>query len=223
MKPCVIIPTNNGAAYLPQILDSLPNTLTVAVIDTGTTDLKSRKLLLQVDTRWPNAKVIYTPFHGYATGALLWMYWNYDQNAVDEYLLLQDSLICLVPDVLEKFKNAMPGKIGAVAWTGFAFGFDDDLERAYAEDTIPDSAPPRGIFGPILYTNKDTLDWLNDMRLLPPYPVNQHQSKGSERIWAMAFHKAKVPVVELTKQWDAGRMENVQAGDIFKKLFVVRP
>jgi hypothetical protein len=151
----------------------------------------------------------------YPTGAYLDAYNELTQ--FDNFLFIQDSMVALVPDYVAWFREQMP-ELGAVAWGKFAFGFDNSAQREQLERKYQGPVPEFGLFGPIFFTNRASLDLLKEKDLLPPVPTNKLEAQGSERAWAMAFHAAGLPLMGPT--WDKLLME--QGLGPFKKTFANR-
>lgn len=135
-----------------------------------------------------------TPYRGYDTGAYLWAYWNVPAK---NYLFLQDSCCPREDDFVEQFARAMPGPGGAVGWSSFTMTcWDSDAQRTATEWMYGsrDAWPQYGIFGPIFYTNRQSLDFMSERGLLPMPPVHKQQQQAMERAWAILFHRAGLRV-----------------------------
>lgn len=158
----------------------------VAVVDTGSENYQERKMPV-------NAIQLQTPYKGYDTGAYLWAYFNIPAK---NYLFLQDSCMPTHDSFVEEFACRMPDDdLGAVAWVAFEGHLWDTAEQRTAMKFIFDAGLPlQGIFGPIFYTSRSSLDLLRSKGLLPPYPTHKMMAQGMERGWAMAFEKAGMPV-----------------------------
>jgi hypothetical protein len=216
----ILIPTNNGKKHLEALLPQLRGQRNrVVIIDTGSTDKDSIKYFNDLD----DASYIkmQTPFHGHATGALLWFYWTRQLNPADNILLLQDSIKINYKDFMKVFLDLMPTR-GAVCWTKFSgMNWDHPDQQTTIETMYGLSEGADGIFGPIFMTNKKTLDYMNKKCLLPMPPNNKVMAMGSERAWAICFKRAGLHVEAATKQWDEGKMESDEG--LFRKVFVLRP
>jgi len=195
IEDLIVIPTNNGYKHLDKLLKSIHTDCPILIIDTGSTDeehldyvINAKCLNVDLNLLRPEQ----TPFKGYACGAKLWAYWKHPAN---NYLFLQDSLEVIEQDFLEQFKEkfSYAGR-GAAAWTSFDFEFDPGLQEQAMRYMYGDFIPKYGIFGPIFYTSRDTLEFIDRQNGLPAYPVHAHQSQGLERGWAMIFEKYGLPV-----------------------------
>lgn len=185
----VVIATNGGADLLAQ---SLPKTQPwpVVVVETGALT----PAVMDECDKWDNVAYLNTPYRGYDTGAYLWAYWNVRAK---NYLFMQDSCCPREKDFVEQFARAMPGEMGAVGWSSFTMEcWDSDAQKNATAWMYGERAkwPPKGIFGPIFYTNHKTLLHLSLHGLLPMPPVHKQQQQAMERAWAILFHRAGVRV-----------------------------
>lgn len=154
---------------------------------------------------------------GHPTGAYLWAVEQY--AAYDRFLFIQDSMTFLA-NPLPWFRDQWTGS-GAVAWQRFPMQWDTHEQRQAVEDRYPSVYPSHGIFGPVFYTDRGSLDLLRERDLLPAVPQNRMDAQGSERAWAYAFAAAGLPVVG--PEWNP---EALKAGDPvgpFRKVFANRP
>lgn len=126
----------------------------------------------------------------YCTGAYLWAYRNTD---ADEFIFIQDSMTANA-DPWPWFRQRMPGPIGAVAWGLFSLCWADPEQAEWTYSHYPDTRLGYGIFGPIFYTNRATLDLLHERNVVPPTPTSRWEEQGNERGWALAFAAAGVPL-----------------------------
>lgn len=245
----LIVVASHGPDHIEKCLDSLMPSVegggksSVLVVDTKSSDVQHLFPLLKKhasparesmglgslpDNWWlEKFNVGVTPFKGYTTGAYLWAYWHYPAK---NYLFMQDSMEAITEDYLAPFKEKQPER-GAVAWCKFKEDFDSPEQKAWAHyilNSDPDWEPNNheylgeGIFGPVFYVSKETLDELSERGLLPPTPTTKYQSQGMERIWPWLFSKAGMPVESLSGYWDAGKMERGELDGIFKKTFADR-
>ena len=210
----IVIPTNNDKESLLRLLSQIHNDAQILVVDTGSVE----PYLDEAKSLYPHILVDRTPFKGYSWGAFLWAYWHY---VAQNYLLLQDSLEVNDPNFLLAFRDKCPPR-GIAAWTHFLFGFDFDNERLWSESMFGVVSPKYGVFGPIFYTHKTTLDELTEKGLLFPYPVNKEGLMACERILSVVLEKAGMENIAVTDQWPLGKMKDSNYG-LFKKTFVNRP
>ena len=202
----VVIATHGGADLLAE---SLPKTqpYPVVVVETG---IVTPAVLDEVD-KWDNVAYLHTPYAGYDTGAYLWAFWHVRAK---NYLFMQDSCSPREKDYVARFANAMPGGMGAGGWSSFTMTcWDSDAQRLSTAWMygLPQSWPPKGIFGPIFYTNRKTLVHMRDNGLLPMPPVQKEQQQAMERAWAILFHRAGVRVNFLVDE-DMPRGYDMEAG-----------
>lgn len=153
---------------------------------------------------------------GHPTGAYLWAVEQY--AAFNRFLFIQDSMTVLT-NPLPWFRDQWPGS-GAVAWQRFPMQWDNDEQRAEVEDRYA-SRPSHGIFGPVFYTDRASLDVLAAEDLLPAIPQTRMQAQGSERAWAYAFADGGLPVVG--PEWDPHALKAGDPRGPFRKVFANRP
>lgn len=153
---------------------------------------------------------------GWSTGAYLWAV---EQHAAyDRFLFIQDSMTALA-DPLPWFRDQWTGA-GAVAWQVFPMQWDSDDQRRAVEDRY-ESRPSHGIFGPVFYTDRASLDNLAALGLTPHLPHNRIGAQGTERAWAYAYAQAGLPVAGLP--WNATAMQSENGYGPFRKVFANRP
>lgn len=152
---------------------------------------------------------------GHPTAAYLWAYDNY---RADRYLFVQDSMTAF-GDPLPWFSNQLPAEGGAVAWGRFLMQWDTVEQRQHVEDQYPGVDADFGIFGPVFYTDRASLDLLAAKDLFPQIPRTRMEAQGTERAWAYAYAAAGLPVVG--PEWSHHEMQR-QFGP-FRKVWAKRP
>lgn len=152
---------------------------------------------------------------GYSTGAYLWAYEQYADY--DRFLFIQDSMTALA-DPLPWFRDLWQGS-GAACWGLFPMQWDTYEQAAEVGARYPHAVPRHGIFGPIFYTDRASLDLLAKQGLFPKLPTCRLDAQTAERSWAYAFATAGLPFVG--PEWNPGQM---QAGfGPFRKTWAARP
>jgi len=189
LKELVVIATHGGVDLLR---DSLPKfgDRPVAVIETG----RITPEIVELTEQSKNVVYLSTPYKGYDTGAYLWAYWMME---AEKYLFLQDSCYPREKDYFEQFAQRMPGQMGAVGWSSFGMDVWDSEPQLAATEWMygaKEAWPKKGIFGPIFYTTRETLKFMDDQRLLPMPPVHKQAQQACERAWAILFHRAGLKV-----------------------------
>jgi hypothetical protein len=152
---------------------------------------------------------------GYSTGAYLWAVEQY--AAYDRFLFMQDSMTALA-DPLPWFRDLWRGS-GAACWALFPMQWDNAGQAAEVSSAYPLAAPRHGIFGPVFYTDRASLDVLANGGLLPKIPQSRLDAQTAERSWAYAFATAGMPVTG--PEWNPAQMQ-VGLGP-FKKTWAARP
>ncbi len=204
-KTLVVVAHHNNAENLKRWLH-YKGTNPVLVVDTGSPP----EMILPFMEDAENNLIVRTPYRGYDTGAYLWAYYNF---RYDNYLFVQDSCYPRDADFVEQFANLMPKNgLGAVGWTGFDMNiWDSNEQRAAIEWMYGKEWPKLGIFGPIFYTSRISLDRLAARGLLPSPPLHKQHAQGMERAWAIAFHRAGMNVNFMVEEF-APRRETMAAG-----------
>lgn len=203
----LVVIASHGQDHIRDCLDSLGDKYEILVVTSPGEKIRS----------YGHVRAVELPFQGYTTGKYLWAYWNYPAK---NFFFMQDSMQALQKDYLAPFIKQQPTR-GAVAWAKFPLMFDDPHQIQWATYCYGENLPTHGIFGPIFYTNRQSLDELRDKQLLPPTPMNKPQAQGTERLWAMAFHNAGMPVLGPHWGFDTEAMETGTWGT-FTKTWVDR-
>lgn len=140
----------------------------------------------------------------------------------DAYLLLQDTLEPLVDDVVAPFEAAAEKhRTSAVGWASFPMFFDDPQQQAQVTSQyvyVP--KPEHGIFGPIFWVTRKTLEKIDKQHRLPKHPASKMEAQGTERAWAYALALLGVQPAFL-HEWSN---EHLASGDAlpFRKVFAGR-
>ena len=215
----VVVATNNGKKRIEQFLSAQTHRHPIAIVDTGSRDTEAIQYLERLPRERPGVEVLQTPYRGYDTGAYLWAYWNLPFK---NYLFLQDSMTPRVPDYAERMLTVANGWVAA--WAGFNIGIWDGQEQLdsvmYMFRHVPGDLPEYGIFGPNFLASHDALDRLRERGLLPSVPTHKEAAQGCERGWAIAFHRAEIPVSIVVPEHEPRRTEMEQGKyPIFTKSF----
>lgn len=158
---------------------------------------------------------INTEAGGRDTGAYLTAYRKH--RNFDGYFFMHDSMQIKRPDFLKYF--ARPDRV--TAWLRFPFFFDEKEQEEYIAKILGQgSYPPDGIFGSIFYVPRQALATLEKKKLLPVPPLTRLEQQGWERGWAIAFHRAGIPV-EFIDRYDSVKFNSNQY-EHFYKIFVGR-
>lgn len=152
---------------------------------------------------------------GYSTGAYLWAYEQY--AAYDRFLFVQDSMTAL-SDPMPWFRDQWPGS-GASCWGLFPMQWDTWEQANEVAARYPGVNPHHGIFGPVFYTDRASLDLLAKAELFPKRPESRLDAQTAERSWAYAFATAGLPVVG--PGWDPHVMQSGLGP--FRKTWAARP
>lgn len=205
VRPAVdelIVVAAHGPLWIDQCRESLGDA-PVLVVDTGSDEV-------------PHADAC---IHGgHPTGAYRWAY---EHRKADRYLFIQDSMTCVVDDPLPWFRDQWSESGAAVAWQRFSMQWDSDEQRRAVEERYPGVNPTHGVFGPVFYVDRASLDLLAARDLMPMVPQDRIQAQGSERAWAFAFAAAGLPVVG--PDWEPHALVAGDSVGPFRKVFANRP
>ena len=145
-----------------------------------------------------------------------------DRRRHRAYLFLQDSLEPLTDNPALPFEEcAAKRRADAVGWARFPMFFDDpEQEHRVVNQYAWVKQPQYGIFGPIFWCTRKTMERLEKNFRFPLAPENKMDAQGTERAWAFAF-AAVAAKVEFLHNWDN---EFLTSGDAlpFRKVFAGR-
>jgi hypothetical protein len=218
MHDNLVVIAAHGSEYINECLDKLGNKYPILIVDTFS------KKPLEIESRFDvwNLSIVRLPYMGFTTGAYLWAYWHFPAK---NYFFMQDSMFYHEedPDYLAPFIERLPNR-GLVSWASFNQGWDDDRQYEWAKylyegEYIEEKS--WGVWGPVFYISRESLDELRDKQLLPPTPMNKVQAQGCERLWGWAIKNAKMEHRSLCGQWDAFKMQDGEF-PFFTKKFAAR-
>ena len=221
----IVISTNNGAQWLPALIKSLeiygPTEEEYLVVDTQSSDQEYWEWVQKLPTQTSlKVKVTQTPYAGRDTGAIVWAYRNFP---ADEYMFLHDTLIVKEVGWLDKFREVMP-ELGVVAWKYFDYEWYNDQATAdFVMNAIGYNDNHKiGIFGPIMYTNRKTLDLFESKKLLEAIPTCKAEMQAMELGWVAICYAAKVPLLALYKHNHDPIIDKHDNYPLFTKFFARR-
>ncbi len=165
--------------------------------------------------RWSTAE------GGHPSQALIRAYRS-DHRRHRAYLLLQDSLEPLIDLVAAPFEDeAESKKTSVVGWASFPMFYDTADQKAWVLNQYPSlGGITHGIFGPIFWVERKTLERLDKAGRFPKAPETKLQAQGTERAWAFAFGLLGIKPAFL-HEWSN---EFLESGDAlpFRKVFAGR-
>jgi hypothetical protein len=215
----IVIATNNGKNYLPNLLNSLEDidllNNKILILDTGSTDkeylsnLKSKHEII-VDR---------TPYSGYDTGAYIYAYNNYiDEN----YLFLQDSIIIkeksLIRDGLSILDNNTI--VPLIIFDPKKNFYDNHVQMEWVNSKIGSHIYEYGIFGPMFFAKRITLDKIKNINNAIPYDKNTQQAM--ERGWSVFFKQNGINIVPLERYEHSNYLFDIDGYKYIKKFFPIR-
>jgi hypothetical protein len=186
----IVISTNNGINYLPNLLRTLEkineNNIPISIIDTGSTDIEFISYLEELKSL-NKYKILQTPYKGYDTGAYIFAYENID---APYYIFLHDSVEIKHKDFLDNINNNLKDNTIIVF-----FKFDNKrdfieiLSNFYLKEDINDF--PIGVFGPMFACSKQTMDLMYNSKLFF-IPKDKGEQMAMERGWGIIAYKLKL-------------------------------
>ena len=221
LKDLIVIATHNNKKVLTDMLAGINPAHDFLIVDTSS----ETDYVTSLANEFPHLKlrVTRTPYKGYAWGAYMWAYHNFPAK---NYLFLHDSLIITKQDYLERFKAVQP-KLGIAAWAHFRFRYGPDTQRQWVNKILGisgrDNDPEYGVFGPIFYCNRQTLDGLKEKGLLFPYPTDKNLACATERAVSVIIKMAGYENRQVVNQYIDGKIAADNYDGFFKKVFVRRP
>jgi len=145
-----------------------------------------------------------------------------DRRRHRAYLFIQDSLEPMMDDVTGLFEEcARKRRADVVGWARFPMFFDSpEQEHRVTNQYAWVHRPAYGVFGPIFWATRKTMERLEKNYRFPLAPENKMDAQGTERAWAYAF-AAVAARVEFLHDWSN---EFLTSGDAlpFRKVFAGR-
>ena len=124
--------------------------------------------------------------------------------------------------VAAPFEDAANAKGTPVCgWASFPLFFDNAEQESKVVYQYPSvKRPEHGIFGPIFWVERKTMEALDRYGRFPATPESKMDAQGTERAWAFAFSALGITPTFL-HEWSN---EFVQSGDAypFRKFFADR-
>jgi hypothetical protein len=184
----IVIATNNGMEFLPNLLSDLEKfniTEEISIIDTQSSDsefidylenLKSfNKFKLKIN-------IYKTPYKGFDTGAYIYAIQNLKS---DRFIFLQDSIRIKSVDffnlIEEKLK--ISNVVTILTFDGGFWGSQNQID--FSLKHFGTSVFETGIFGPMFSISYIDSQKLNKNLLI--YPENKEQQNAMERCWCIIF------------------------------------
>ena len=220
----IVIISHNGIDCLPRLIKSIeqygPLDEEYLIVDTQSNEsefLKYLDSLINYDMF--NLKVVQSPYNGYELGTITWVAKNYKR---EDYIFLQDAMEVKESNWLNKFREGMPDKIGLVAWQLYDyFAYNDKTTADWVLNNIGvNDFKGKGVFGAILYTNRETFNILESKGFLNIIPTNKHEAIAGELALSAMCHAAEIPMVGLyIHDWD---LMNNKKMPLFNKYILQR-
>lgn len=195
MSVLVVVASYNGKDFLPRLLSSLEEhkkeEFDILVVDTGTTDIESLKVLESIKSKYMVEK---TPYAGYDTGAYIYAIKG---HLYDEYIFLHDSIEVLSDSFINDFRVHQKD---VCYYANFCLGYDNEEQRQHLVDIgIFNSKSTHGCFGPLFYAKRNVLeDILKTFEVDKIIPTTKIHQQGMERGWSMMFDKVTNSIASIT-------------------------
>jgi hypothetical protein len=194
----VVIPTYDGQIFLQSLVNKVQdypaNGHDILLIDTGTTDPYSLKILDDVENgKYPGVKTMKSKFGGYELGAIVTAIREFPDE--EKFLFMHDSTVPKCADWVEQFENKLTPDVGAVAWIKFrpwqAYLSPYHLQYVHSVSS-PDQDPNKpdsGIFGSIFMCHGDILRQIDKDGYIKNPIGNKVEAECWERIWSILIDK----------------------------------
>lgn len=215
----IVIATNNGKNYLQNLLNSIEDidilNNKILILDTGSTDkeylnnLKSRHEIILDNT----------PYNGYDTGAYIYAYNNYvDEN----YLFLQDSIYIkdkyLIKDGLSILNEHTI--VPLIVFNPINNFYDNQEQINWVQNKIGHHHYQIGIFGPMFFAKRASLDKIKNLNNLIPH--NKNIQQAMERGWSVVFEQNNLNILPLEKYQHSNHLFDIDGYKYIKKFFPIR-
>ena len=184
----IVIATNNGIDFLPNLLSDLEKfniTEEISIIDTQSSDSEFINYLenLKSFNKFKLKINIYkTPYKGFDTGAYIYAIQNLKS---DRFIFLQDSIRIKSVDffnlIEEKLK--ISNVVTILTFDGGFWGSQNQID--FSLKHFGTSVFETGIFGPMFSISYIDSQKLNKNLLI--YPENKEQQNAMERCWSIIF------------------------------------
>lgn len=223
-KTLVVVATNNGAQWLEGLFNSIDEfggrgDADIIIVDTGSTDGGQTTAYMGHMVRMKKVDKVMMIDGGYCTRAYLESYNRY-KNAYDNFIFIHDSMKVKDADWVGVFTAPFQfTPLLAIPWLTFGMWYDNDEQKEYIQKRYGADEPLNGFFGPIFSTTREALEELDKKGLLPTPPSNKTEECGWERGWAVAFHQAGIPAMELNHGVTGENLNN----DVYTHLTKIRP
>lgn len=216
----IVIATNNGMRFLPNLLSDLEKfdiTEEISIIDTQSSDVEFinylENLKLSNDLKL-NIKVYQTPYRGFDTGAYIYAMQNFKS---DRFIFLHDSIRIKTKEffdvITEKLKSS-----NVVSLMTFDGGFwDDNNQINFSIEHFGSGTFKKGIFGPmfsISYSDSQLID-----KNILIYPINKYQQQAMERCWSVIFEKYNLTIDSVEGEHNDYKINN----DLYQYFTKIKP
>lgn len=192
----VIIATNNGHLYLEKLLVDFENFFIdkeICLIDTGSTDEESLKLLDEIKNKKIFSKlsiqILKTPYKGYDSGAYIYAMKNINS---DKYYFIQDSISIKNKDFFDDIDKKLKDNtvVGFIYFDSNFYENQEQINFCTSKFGVKDF--DLGIFGPMFaITKNDVNKILKDLNYLPS---NKNEQCAMERCWSALFKSKNIQV-----------------------------
>lgn len=168
----------------------------------------------------PKVRVDTSVHGGYVSGALIDTF-RFGPKA-DAYLVVQDTMEPLIDLVAAPFEDMAEEKsTSAVAWARFPMFFDSPEQEMRVLQQYPYvERPSHGIFGPVFWVERKTLEQMDKYGRFPKAPENKEHANGTERAWAYAFAAFGIKPAFL-QEWSEAHLSSGDALP-FRKVYAGR-
>jgi hypothetical protein len=216
----IVIATNNGVNYLPNLLSDLEKfniTEEISIIDTQSSDSEFINYLdnLKSFNKFKlNINVYQTPYRGFDTGAYIYAIQNLKS---DRFIFLHDSIriksVSFFNLIDEKLKtsNVVPIITFNGEW------WDNQTQKDFSLKHFGTTIFDKGIFGPMF-----SISYLDSQKLNKLiYPTDKLQQMAMERCWSIIFKNQNFTIDSLEGNHNDFKIDN-DMYEYFTKIKVFR-
>jgi hypothetical protein len=182
----IVIATNNGIKFLPNLLSDLEKfniTEEISIIDTQSSDsefidyLESLKSFNKL-----NINIYQTPYKGFDTGAYIYAIQNLKS---DRFIFLQDSIRIKNIDFFNLIDEKLKTSNVVTILTFEGDRWDNPTQQIFSLKHFGTTSFEKGIFGPMFSMSYSDSQKLNNLI----YPIDKNQQMAMERCWSVIFKK----------------------------------
>jgi hypothetical protein len=203
----IIIATNNGMEFLPNLLSDLEKfniTEEISIIDTQSSDSKFIDYLenLKSFNKFKlNINVYQTPYRGFDTGAYVYSIKNLKS---DRFIFLQDSIRIKSKDFFNLIDEKLKTSNVVTVLTFDGNFWDNQIQKDFSLKHFGTTTFDKGIFGPMF-----SISYLDSQKLNSLiYPIDKNQQMAMERCWSIIFKQQNFTIDSIDGSHNDFKIQN---------------